>query len=487
MSEPGEYTPPEQVEYDVHLSSESQPGLLGELVGTIQQLGSSVALHSQGEALAPGVTPREPVALGEQNYLSRDHPTLKAYVTDQMDPAVADEAGAAWTEYGNFLAESAGELQSAASASEAEWQGEAAAAMRTKMGNVAQWSGETGQAAQAAGNGLGQQALAGDRARNSMPEPVEYNPWAMLAEAALSPNPLDLVTIGPEIIARRNEANEAHQQAAQVVTTLDGEYRSADAAMPMFAPPPELNGGPPAPGPAPGPGGGGRGGGTDVPPIGSGGAGGGGGAAVAPAAVTPAAFTPPAGAGGVTGGGGGAGGGIGTSGQSAPTGPGFTGVPSPGGIRGGAGGRTRGQADGVGGVPVGGRAGAGGGAGFRGGTGGGRFGSGAAGGSAGGAGRAGFGPSNPGGGAAGAGGGPRSGLGSGLGPTGTGGAAGAGGRGGAGGYGAPMMGGGGGRGQGDSERTRPSWLIEQDETAIIGKIDAVAPPVIGEDPDVYQR
>jgi len=28
MSEPDEYTPPEQVEYDVHLSSESQPGLL---------------------------------------------------------------------------------------------------------------------------------------------------------------------------------------------------------------------------------------------------------------------------------------------------------------------------------------------------------------------------------------------------------------------------------------------------------------------------
>jgi len=49
------------------------------------------------------------------------------------------------------------------------------------------------------------------------------------------------------------------------------------------------------------------------------------------------------------------------------------------------------------------------------------------------------------------------------------------------------MGGGGGRGQGDSERTRPSWLVESDETAIVGKIDAVAPPVIGEDPDVYQR
>ncbi len=50
------------------------------------------------------------------------------------------------------------------------------------------------------------------------------------------------------------------------------------------------------------------------------------------------------------------------------------------------------------------------------------------------------------------------------------------------------MGAGAGRGQGgeDAEHQRPGYLIELDENAIVGKLDRVAPPVIGEDPDVDQ-
>ncbi|MGH4020048.1 MAG: hypothetical protein ACRDT0_12600, partial [Pseudonocardiaceae bacterium] len=57
-----------------------------------------------------------------------------------------------------------------------------------------------------------------------------------------------------------------------------------------------------------------------------------------------------------------------------------------------------------------------------------------------------------------------------------------------GGMGAGMMGAGAGRGSGgeDTEHQR-KILIEADRDAIVGELDAVAPPVIGEDPDVYQR
>jgi hypothetical protein len=50
------------------------------------------------------------------------------------------------------------------------------------------------------------------------------------------------------------------------------------------------------------------------------------------------------------------------------------------------------------------------------------------------------------------------------------------------------MAGGAGRGQGgeDSEH-QPKFMIEADPDAIVGQIDPVAPPVIGEDPDIYQR
>ncbi|MGH3980692.1 MAG: hypothetical protein ACRDRZ_17115, partial [Pseudonocardiaceae bacterium] len=53
---------------------------------------------------------------------------------------------------------------------------------------------------------------------------------------------------------------------------------------------------------------------------------------------------------------------------------------------------------------------------------------------------------------------------------------------------APMAGGAGrGRGGEDTEHQRAGYLVERDENAIIGEIPATAPPVIGEEPDVYQR
>jgi len=114
---------------------------------------------------------------------------------------------------------------------------------------------------------------------------------------------------------------------------------------------------------------------------------------------------------------------------------------------------------------------------YRGGGAGGRFAAGGA---------DGFGPRGSGG--PGSGGGARSGFGpaGGAGPGVTGttpGAAGA-----RGGMGAVPMGAGAGRGRGgeDSEHQRPGYLIELDENAIVGKLDRVAPPVIGEDPDVGQ-
>lgn len=493
VSEPG------QVDYDVHLSSEQQyGGLMGPVLDVVQRAGSMAQLDAQGARLAEGLSTRAPVSLGEQNYLAFDHPTLKSYVTDQMDPAMADEAGAVYTDYGNFLNEMAADLEQATGLTASEWQGEAGAAMRAKMGTIAGWMSQTGQAGQAAGNGLGQQAMAADQARASMPEPVEYNPWAMLRDAALSPNPIDIITVGPEIINKRQEANEAHQRAAQVATTMDGGYREADAAMPMFAPAPELADVPPPgpPGGVPG-GGGGGGGGAGVPLIGGGGGGGGAGVgSVIPAGVAPAAYVPPAGGDGTPGSpGGGTGGAVSTPGQSGVGVPGGVAGSSPSGAAGRPG--SGGGFDGVGGVPVGGRvsstgagggraglrgggnAGGLGGRGIRGGVSGGGIGGGASGG-----GRATFGPSNPGGGRGA------------FGPSGPGGAtAGAGGtsaatgggRGGPGGLaGAPMGGAGRGRGE-DSEHQRPGYLVETNPDAIVGEIAAVAPPVIGEDPDVYQR
>jgi hypothetical protein len=56
-------------------------------------------------------------------------------------------------------------------------------------------------------------------------------------------------------------------------------------------------------------------------------------------------------------------------------------------------------------------------------------------------------------------------------------------RGGAGWAGAPLGATGGSGRAGDTEHRRPSYLIEQDTSAIVGELPRVAPPVIGADED----
>lgn len=257
------------------------------------------------------------------------------------------------------------------------------------------------------------------------------------------------------------------QRAREVMQIYQTNSNGNLAARPVFDPPPGLTSDVSSPGVA----------GVGSPGSGAGGVGGGQAASVSPVSASPqlAGAGAPGGAAGVGPGAGHGGGSVGTT-------------PQFGGAAAEQAGRVPAAAAGASGglvPPVGGGA-ASGGTGLRGGGdargGGGARGAGVGGAGVGGTGRAGGGGATggfgPRGGSSGAGGpgagGPQSGTGDAA--TRAGGSATAGARGAPGGMGAGMAGAGagGGRGQ-DSEHRRPSWLVEQDETAITGTLPPTLP------------
>ncbi|SDD18042.1 hypothetical protein [Actinokineospora iranica] len=377
-----------------------------------------------------------------------------------------------WKKVGAELARAAEALQRAAFGSETGWTGQAADAMRYRLGQIAEWSMRSSEVFTAASQSIGEQADAAHLAKISMPEPVPYNPEQMAAAAGS--DPARMAALSWQLQEQFEKSQAAHSEAVHVLSQRDAALASTVISLSELIPPPVLDPGP-APGPAPDPGGDGVGRPAPVP-VGPGGD-----------------------SGGRRGGGGDSGGGDGGGRDVAPPefrgGPGESGrpfVPPDSGTDPAGGGRAQqpdggslrqggGQSVGAGGPAIG----------FGGGfvPGGGSFGGGRSGvrttGGRGGFGAGGFGAGGPGAGGSGdAGRGAATGRGapSGIGAAGADAAAGRGGTAagrGAAGMGTGGMGGARGQGGEDSEHERPTYLQETDPNDLFGPDELTAPPVIG--------
>ena len=433
---------------------------------------------------------RPPLSPPGSHYMGYDHKALQNMVTTNMAPSTANEQGEAWTKIGNTLAELQANLSSATTASKGAWQGAAAESAQGYFTNVATWSGNAAQGAQLTGNKLYAQSTAAEQAKNAMPEPVDFSTADAYKMFFSEPNPFKWAETIDQIEQKFEEKQQAHERAAEVMTTMSTSFQESGSTMPAFSPPPPMEGS----GGSGDPGDTGRGeiGGRPTVPSGNGN-GTGSGTGLGELGVS-----------GGNGTGNGSGTGGGNTNQSGWNGPGTGGgttIPGPGPGGGGnnnlpnpgggpyppgvyppgtgpnrpitpPGGRPPGMPNGPG---TGRGPGGGSGRGFGGGPGGGPGGMAAAG-------RGGLGGFGPGGSAGTLGEAGRSGAG-GFGPGGSGGGlggAGAAGRGGPGGMGAAGMGGaGGGRGQGDEDKEHKaaSYLVETED--VFGDGTMVAPPVIG--------
>ncbi|MFI9006998.1 hypothetical protein ACIGNX_07180 [Actinosynnema sp. NPDC053489] len=477
------------------------PTIVASVENVVDQVKLNQELQEQQQRLSQVVEQyRPPMSSAGSYYMGYDHKTLKSMVEDKMEPSTANEQGRAWNEVGNVLATLQQDLSRATASSKDAWQGAAAESARGYFTNVATWSGDAAQGAQLTGTKLFDQSRAAEQAKNAMPEPVEFSTADAYKMLLSEPNPFKWAGTIDQIEQKFEEKQQAHERAAEVMTTMSASFQESGSTMPAFSPPPPMegsggtgeanpNGTTQINGRQSVPGGTGTGTGTGtgsgygdlggVPGGGSGGTGSGiGGGGNGGGNTNQSGWNGPGGGGGTTVPGPGPGGGTTTI-------PGPGGGPYPPGVfppganpnnrpptpPGGRTGLPNGRGGGPGGGPGGGR-------GFGGGLGG--PGAGGPGGLAA-AGRGGPGGFGPGGSAGTLGEAGRTGAG-GFGPGGSGGLGGAGaaGRGGAG-AGAAVggMGAGGARGQGDEDKEHKaaSYLVETED--VFGDGTMVAPPVIG--------
>ncbi|MFC4005063.1 hypothetical protein ACFS2C_27350 [Prauserella oleivorans] len=422
----------------------------------------------------------EGLSASDMNYPGHEHEQLKQFVTENLRAEDIQGISDAYAELVSVLEDLSSRLNEGVGKSRQEWEGDAAEQAHGFFQSLGTWSDGNAQNAKLASEVIAQEGNAAATAKNTMPEPVPFD-WRTEFKKLVTSNPFDLADNISETMETYRRSQEAHDEAARVMTTYDNELYQAASKQPAFSEPPTFGAGgsdgvrmPSASAAISVPGGdagtgasgyaGGSISGTGTGPGGSGGGG---------------SFSVPGGSGGSSGGGGytpvpaplqsgrntGAGMPSGTrpSGYRPPTATGR--VPSGGGSNSGFGG--------MGAMPVGGMA---------------------AGGMGGGSsdyssklGRGGFGP---GGSAAVGGTGAGPGAASGAARPGMGGmpgaapgaAAAAGGAGrGAGGMGAMGAGAGrGGQGSEDAEHQRPTYLVEGDPDEVFGTDERTAPPVIGE-------
>lgn len=415
----------------------------------------------------------------DAHYPGEDHSALKQYVSTNLDSNQVGEVSRAYHELHTAFQDFAQQLKDAVSKSQHEWEGDAADQAHGYFSSLSTWADSNSQNAQLASEVMYQQSEAATTAKNSMPEEVpfdwdtEFKKWAS--------NPLGMADNIDSTIETYQRSQEAHAEAARVMTQYDNDLFTAASKQPVFAEPPKFGAGgadgvrmPSAGTPIgipggdagtsasgytggsiPGSGTGSVGGGSFSAPGGSGGSSGGGGYTPAPAPLPSGRNT-----------------GAGMPPNTRPSGyrppTARPRVPSGGGSNTGFGG--------MGAMPVGGMA--------VGGMGGGgsdyssKLGRGSVGGfGPGGSGAAG----GPGAGPGAASGAARPGMG-GMPGAAPGAAAAAGGAGrGAGGMGAMGAGAGrGGQGGDDAEHQRPTYLVEGDPDEVFGTDERTAPPVIGE-------
>jgi hypothetical protein len=333
-------------------------------------------LSQQAQDLSTGLNTRTPPTIPAANYMSNPHPELKKMVTEKVDPGQVGTMGDTWIEAGNAMTRFQSGVATAINNSEADWQGQAGNSARTFMAGVGNWVGNAGQSAQLAGTQTNVQASAAAEAKRAMPEPVDFDVAAANRDLQSTTNPVEMMQKYSNYMTQYNAQQEAHQQAARVLTTYDGSL-AGSTTMPAFAKPPQMNGGdgttsvntnkidrtgttnglnPNGSTGAGGTGGtggtGGGGGGSHVPTLPGGGTGGGGGNGSGGGSGTgggsgagggggiPVPGGGGSGGGGTdpSGGGGFPGGGTGGPGGGFPGGPGSGGVPIPGGGPGGSGG-----------------------------------------------------------------------------------------------------------------------------------------------------
>jgi hypothetical protein len=182
--------------------------------------------------------PNRPVLQEIENWGARSHRELYESVHVGNDPGQAATLAAEWASVGEHVGTASQEMARSLQSSEAGWQGASATKARGAMMQLSAWSEGAAQAATGVGVRVADQARIAQKARDTMPEPVEFDLGAMLMRGFATGGLVGLAIAAADVKVASDRANAAHQQAVQVMATMEDESRAVDNDVPVFAMPP---------------------------------------------------------------------------------------------------------------------------------------------------------------------------------------------------------------------------------------------------------
>ncbi|GLZ38690.1 hypothetical protein [Actinokineospora sp. NBRC 105648] len=173
------------------------------------------------------------------NWAARSHLELHFSVHADLDPGATAAVAHEWEQLGATMVSSATRFAEAVRGTESGWQGEAATAARASTTTLADWGGETAATATTISVRLGEQGAHAERARASMPEPVEFS-WPSVLFGSFGVGGIGGFLLTLQDLQRMNELSRSgHERAVEVMTELETNSRAVDEALPVFALPPD--------------------------------------------------------------------------------------------------------------------------------------------------------------------------------------------------------------------------------------------------------
>ncbi len=200
------------------------------------------SMQRQAKTLAKGLQLRPNPNVPSTDYRNTSHPQLKHMVETNNDTATVGQNGADGIKIGNELTGHQQTMAQAIAKSESGWQGSAGDSARDYMAKLTNWVGKAGQGIQLTGTQLSQQSEAGYLAKNSMPEPVDFNVAAANQQLQQTTNPIAHAMQYSQDMAKYQAQQEAQQKAAHVVQTYDNSL-GGSSTTPAFATPPTFGDG----------------------------------------------------------------------------------------------------------------------------------------------------------------------------------------------------------------------------------------------------
>ncbi|MCO1579698.1 PPE domain-containing protein [Crossiella sp. SN42] len=219
-----------------------EQGTLGRMV--IGTEADREAVAEQERQLREGLKMGEDRALTQcGNWAAVEHQALYDQITNNNDPGQVYSVALAWTELGNEMAKSSEEMDRKIKETAHGWTGLGGDAAREATLKLAKWGGDAAQTSQYMGNRTNDLGLIAEDSKNRMPEPVKFDENQMMRDAFKSGGLVGLVKSAvQDIPAKRQEADNAHQNAIRVMQNNEASARHVDATTPVFSPPPPIGG-----------------------------------------------------------------------------------------------------------------------------------------------------------------------------------------------------------------------------------------------------